>query len=573
MILTKEKLEKHTPYYYPEGFDVTDWNQVSAAFDELEHKQIDTPRDLLSILYQANEIFSMLTEKYTEYYFRTLANSEDEEAFTLLQNLSRDVLIPAQKRNAIILKMYFDHPLRKQLNQENYKQINQFFESAEMQNFEIENEHALEIHDIVAEYQQAYNQVRVEIDGKEQPLNIINHILIKAEPEQRESIWRARQQCCLKNKQHFEDILDRLIKARHRLAKELGYSSFYEYSLASTIYGKLTVSQVQDIHSSISNVILPVVRQFLKQRQKRLNLKTLRPWELEADPETSSLNPFITTNELVEKAISILYDLRFEYGILLNKMYNTGLLDLEYRPNKFKGDFFSVLASLGAGNIMMSCTGQHKDMTMLFHEMGHILQSSMMLRNPLDQFLVTPVQVRELASQTLVYLSTIGWDLFYPDKQDLKKAFRSLYETDIMQLLYWSMMNNFELVLYSHPEWTTEQRGKAMLALWKQYDIGVDWSGLEDWQSLVWMQEFTLFAIPHYSFLSALSVFNSWQILRNYRHDAMDTISRFQSFLEKGSDLTTDEVFHELDIKQDYSEKNMRKLIDFIQGEYKRIGK
>lgn len=573
MILTKEKLEKQTLYFYPDDFDVTNWSNVSAAFDEMEHKQIETPRDLLSLLYQSNELLSMLSEAYSVLYFRSLADSEDNETSELLQKLTQNVLIPAQTRNAVILKKYYEHPLRNKLSKENYRQINQFFESVELKNFEIENSQAVEISSIITEYRQVYNQVRVEIEGKDYPLNIISHLLKKAEPEHRESIWRARQQCCIKHKQQFEDILDRLIKSRNKLANDAGFSNFYEYILMSNLYGKMRISDIQEIHTAISEVVLPFVRSFIKQRQKRLNIKNLRPWDLEADPETSSLTPFKTTEELVDKAITILYDIRFEYGILLNKMHNTGLLDLDYHQNKTQGEFFSVSPLWKSGRIIMNCTGQHRDMTMFFHEMGHILQCSAMFRNPLFQYIITPIQTRELASQTIVYLSTVGWDLFYPDKQDLKTAFRSLYEDDMMQLLHWSVMNQFELVLYSHPEWSGEQREKAMLSLCQKYEIGVDWKGLEDWQSIRWIQEFTLFAIPQYSFLSALSVFNSWQLLKNYRHDAMDTISRFQKFLEKSTDFTTDEVFHELDIKQDYSEKNMRKMIDFIQDEYKRIGK
>jgi oligoendopeptidase F len=356
------------------------------------------------------------------------------------------------------------------------------------------------------------------------------------------------------------------------MALEYGYKNFYEYSLDSELLSKTTLSQVQEIHKSIGKVILPMVRLFVKQRQNRLGIQSIRPWDLEADPEVAALKPFETTNELVEKAITILYDIRFEYGILLNKMYNSGLLDLDYRPEKAKGEFYAVLPSLEAGRILMNCTGDPKDVAMLFHEMGHIIQTAILLKSPLAQFNILPVQARELASQALVYFSVNGWDAFYPDKKDFKTAFRSLFEQDIMQLFFWSVMNQFELVLYANPEWNAEQREKALLALLKQHDRGVDWTGLEDWQSIMWMQELTLFELPQYSFFSSLSIINVLQIFKNYRHDPMDTISKFQRFLEKVTDLTVDEMFVELNIKQDYSERHMQKMMDFVLGEYKRIG-
>lgn len=572
MILTKEKMERQALFYYPQNFNVNNWMEVSAAFDELEHKQIDTPRDLLSLLYQSNELINLVNEAYGELYMKTLTNTNDAEAQVQLQTLVQNIVLPTNKRNEAILRKYYEHPLRLQLNQENYHQINQLFEDIEMQSLYGENDMSLEISQLVQDYRHHYNQIRVQHEGQSYPVNIINHILSRSLPEERESIWRARAMCCKQIKPKFESILDDLIKARHKIAIQAGFKNFYEYSLSSSFYGKMSVNQMQDIHTSIGKVILPMVRLFIKQRQKRLTLKSIRPWDLEADQEAAMLKPFMTTYELVDKAITILYDIRFEYGIILNKMYNTGLLDLDYRPEKAKGEFYSTLPTMNSGRILMNCTGHQRDVVMLFHEMGHIIQSSILSRNPLSQYYNLPVQARELASQSLVYLSTSGWDAFYEDKNDLKTAFRSLFEQDMMQLLYWTVMNKFELVIYAHPDWTPKQREKAMLDLWQQYDWGIDWTGLEEWQSILWMQELALFEFPHYSFFSALSIFNIWQIFKNYRHDALDTISRFQHFMEKTTDFTTDEMFKELNIVQDYSESHMRKMMDFVLSEYKRMG-
>ncbi len=572
MILTKEKLEKKPLYYYSSKFNINNWMEVSAAFDELEHKQIETPRDLLSLLYQSGELMNILNEEYNELYFRTLSNTNDTEASRQMQDFVKTIAYPASVRNDEIVRKFHEHPMRLRLNQDSYRQVNKFFDDISTDLDRGTNPGNIEINNLVQEYRRAYNQVQVMINGKSHPLNIISHVLAKAAPGERETIWQSRKVSCLQNKKQFEDILDRLIKARNKMAADYGYKNFYEYSLNSDLMGKTNISQVQEIHKAISNVILPMVKLFIKQRQKRQNLKTLRPWDLEADAEAASLSPFSSTSELGEKAIAILYDIRFEYGILLNKMYNSDMLNLDYSPDKVKGEFYFIMPSLDAGKILMNCTGHHRDVVMLFHEMGHTIQTAILMRNPLALFNVLPVQARELASQTLVYLSTGGWDDFYPDKKDYKTAFRSLFEHDIMQILYWSILNQFELVLYANPDWPAAQREKAMMDLWKQYDWGVDWSGLEDWQSIIWMQELTLFEYPHYSFFSALSIFNVLQIFKNYRHAPLDAISRFQHFLEKVTDLSIDEMFLELDIKQDYSEHNMRKMMDFVLGEYKRIG-
>jgi oligoendopeptidase F len=573
MILTNETLERQTPDYYPRNFNVNNWMEVSAAFDELEHLQIDSPRDLLTLLYQSSELMQLLSEEHGELLFRTLANSNDTEAQAAIQLLLQNILIPAQKRNAAILKKYYEHPFRLQLNQDYYKQINLFFES-QLENDKEENtEDALESSELSQKYRETFNRIQVEYEGNSYPLNAITNLLGQVVPEKKQAVWQARTAALQAHKQILGEILHRQIQTRTRMAKEAGYQNYYEYALATNPTDSMTPVQTREIHASISKIILPMVKHFIKQKQKRLNLKTLRPWDLEADPEVLKLKPFSDTRELVAKAIRVLYDIRFEYGILLNKMDNSGMLDLEYRPEKVKGEFYMVKPSYNAGRILMSCTGKPRDMIMLFHEMGHILQTIVAIRSPFSIFNVLPTQAKELASQSLVYLSATGWDVFYPDKTDLKLAFRSLFEQDLMELVHWSMLNNFELILYANPDWTLEQREKAMLALCRQYDWGIDWNGLEDWQSIFWLQELTMLEYPHYSFFSALSIFSVWQILKNFRQDPMDTVSRFQRFLEKAAELTTGEMYQELNIRHDLSEKNMRRMMDFLLSEYKRIGK
>lgn len=338
-------MEKQAPSYYPRNFNVNNWMEVSAAFDELEHLQIASPRDLLTLLYQSSELMQLLSETHSELLMRTLANSNDTEAQAAIQLLLQNILIPAQKRNAAILKKYYEHPFRLQLNQDYYKQINLFFESQIENEQEESTEDALESSELSQKYRETFNRIQVEYEGNSYPLNAISNLLGKVVPDKKQAVWQARTAALQVHKQTLGEILHRQIQLRTRLAKEAGFQNYYEYALASNPADSLTTAQTGEIHASINKVILPMVKLFIKQKKKRLNLKTLRPWDLEADPEVLKLKPFSDTKELVAKAIRVLYDIRFEYGILLNKMYNSGLLDLEYRPEKLKGEFYMVTPS------------------------------------------------------------------------------------------------------------------------------------------------------------------------------------------------------------------------------------
>jgi oligoendopeptidase F len=573
MKLTDEKLEKQAPYFYPADFDITSWKAISESFDELESKQYTTPRDLLTMLYQANELFSMVYQAYNVAFFKTLADTNDTVAQQNLNIMLNEIMLPLEKRFTGLLTLYMEHPQRQLLSQENYRKLNESFATYISNSNRQNSGLTLKLNQLMQEYRQTLNGIMVTIDGESVPINIVSQMLSKAEPDRREVIWMARKDAFLQHKEKLHSILDRMIKSMHRLATEAGYSNYYEQALTSSFLGKLNPEKVADIHKAVKKAVLPVVREFIDQRRKRLSMKSIRPWDLEADPEASALKPFTSTDELVGKAISVLYNIRFEYGILMNKMQNTGFLNLDYSPDKVKGEFNGAMPQCEAGFIHMCSTGHHRDMVMLFHEMGHVLQSVSLFRNPLGMFYELPVQVRELASQSLVYLSTSGWDTFYPDREDQKTAFRSLFEYDLMQVLHWTILNRFEQMIHTNPDWTPAEREAEMGKLWNECDLGVDWRGLEDWQNILWMQELSLFEFPHYLFMSSLSIFNVWQIYHNYRNNPNDTVSRFQRFLQKTPELSDEAMFNELNIRQDYSERHMQKMIDYIKSEYKRFGK
>lgn len=570
MFFTSDKLERQVPAFFPADFDATDWQLVSAAFDEMLTQPIATPMDLITLLYKASELMQLVLEKYKDTFIRTLADTTDEIAKASHAILLQDIILPSYDRCREVLRLYYEHPYRLLLNQDNYIQINKLAEQELKQDNPVSPETALQQTQLEQSYHQAINLLSLRYQGTAYPIKAVSELLPKVAPEQREILWKARSAALTDHKDELAGIMHQLIQVRHAEATEAGFKSYLEYALSTGIYPVTDISRLSAIHTAIHKTVLPEVKKIIKQRRQNLKLKSIRTWDIESEPQLSGLHPFTTTDELIEKAISVLYDIRFEYGILLNKMHNTGFLDLDYRPEKVPGEYYVACPAYGGGHILMNCTGKHRDMIMLFHEMGHILQASSQAKHLMGELTPQPVQILELASQSLVYLSTGYWDTFYPDKKDRETALRSLYEQDLIQLLRWSILNSFELAIYANPDWTPAQREKAMLDICCQYDWGMDSSGLDSWQSTHWMLENTLFDKPFYSFFSALAILDVWQIFRNYHRNPVDTMTRFQLFIERSIELSTADIYKELDIKQDYSEHHIRKLMDYMAVEIRK---
>ncbi len=93
-------------------------------------------------------------------------------------------------------------------------------------------------------------------------------------------------------------------------------------------------------HEAVKLHVMPLVNQIYQTKKEKLGLDTLRPWDIEAEPEgIQPLRPFKTGEELIEKTIQCFNQLRPFFGDCLRKMKTMGHLDLESRKGKAPGGY------------------------------------------------------------------------------------------------------------------------------------------------------------------------------------------------------------------------------------------
>ncbi|MDD2331486.1 MAG: M3 family metallopeptidase, partial [Candidatus Cloacimonetes bacterium] len=469
MIYTKEKLEARKLFFYPEDFDPRNQERLAKAFDELDAIDPKTPGELMSMLYQASELMSIVLQISNNLMFRILQNTTDPSARQELEEFIAQTSSYAENRVLSILAKYYHHPLRNSINQDYFKQINLFLES-KFNNARTANEALLlEEYRLIGEYRNRVNQLNFEYEGQSYLFREAKTLLQNPDPIVRHQVWEARATALMKEKDALQQMFSAILALRHQQAKTAGYSAYYDMDYVLELYGNLDVQEVKEVISSTHKHLAPIIKSLYKDWQKALSLKVLAPWDCSNIPEATNLKPFQSSEELVSKAIHILYDMRFEYGILLDKMWNSGMLDLDAKPEKAEGQFYFGDVKHRACKVLMNCTGTQENLSMFFHEMGHVLQMMTLMRNTLYTFTLLPFPVREVASQTLVYLSSRYWEDFYPEKSACKAALRHQFSDDLIQLNDSLLATKFQIDLYDNPSWDAGERDKHYLALYKDF--------------------------------------------------------------------------------------------------------
>ena len=126
--------------------------------------------------------------------------------------------------------------------------------------------------------------------------------------------------------------------------------------------------------------------------------------------------------ELTEKTIACLDELKSFFGDCLKKMKAMGHLDLESRKGKAPGGYNCPLAESGAPFIFMNAAGQLDDVTTMVHEGGHAIHSFLSHDLELTGFKEYPTEIAEVASMAMELFSMDKWHVFFDSKEELTRA-------------------------------------------------------------------------------------------------------------------------------------------------------
>ncbi len=567
MHLTTEKIQPIPRKYYSLDLDITNWENVEKEFTKLLELPLNSPDDLIHLLEQATELGLIIGDELSWRYIRMTLNADDETYEQNYTTYYASIYSKVLPYNFEIQKMFYNSPYRKQLNPEVYGHLNQiisnYIELFREENIPLKVQEA----ELNNKYGSIYGKMTAVFDGQERTMAQIGTYLKNPDRKIREEAWRLRFKKLQENSKDFDQLFDELKGIRMQMAKNAGFDNYRDYMHRNMGRFAYTPQDLMNFHDAVEKTVLPFLKEQTKHRQEILRLESVRPWDTSVDLDGKVLKPFETTDEFVIKAIRILEKVYPEYADQLQKMQNTGLLDLENRKGKAPGGYNNGLNELGSSFIFMNAVKMHRDVVTLLHEAGHAMHSMSMPHISIEYYRETPSEVAELASMSMELLTMDYWDEYYKDADDLKKAKRDQLEGTLAFLPWCMIVDAFQQWMYTHPEHTVEERYDYFMTLSERFGTGVDWSGLEELRKISWMFQLHIFEVPFYYIEYGMAQLGALAIYKNYKQNGKKAIQAYQDFLDLGYTKPVDELYRAAGIKFDFSNQYLSELVDFVKQE------
>ena len=560
--------------FLPENFVVESWIDLEKYFEDLKNRNIASEKELEKWMIDRSELDAILEEDMAWRYIRMNIDTTDEKLTSAFNFFVQEIQPKMAPYENFFNKKLVESSFLKQLDQDKYfvylREIKKDIEIFREKNIPIFTEMQTE--------QQKYGSISslmtVNIDGQEMTLQKASNFLKDLDRSKREEAYKKIKLRRLADVDKLNKLYNHLVGLRNQVALNAGFENYVTYTFVSKGRFDYGIADCEQFHASIAGEIVPILNQFDLERKHALNLNSLKPWDTEVDISGKPpLKPFETGQELIEKTITCFKRIRPFFGECLELMRDMGHLDLESKKGKAPGGFNYPLYEIGYPFIYMNSVGSFRDLVTMVHEGGHAIHSVLTKDLELTAFKSFPSEVAELASMSMELISMDHWDVFFDDKESLKRAKREQLEKVLQTLPWVATIDKFQHWVYNNPNHNSEQRTKAWIEIYDQFGSKViDWSGEEAAKANLWQKQLHLYEVPFYYIEYGFAQLGAIAVWRNYKNNPQKALDQYQDALSLGYTKTLGEIYQTAGIKFDFNRAYVKELADFVKEELIKIG-
>lgn len=555
--------------FLPEDFTITTWDKLEPYFKELLDRPLNSRSDLEDWLKDISELEAVVSEDACWRQINMTCDTENkalEEAFTFFcMHIQPHIQPYADKLN----KKFIESPYTKELDQKKYFTYLRNIRK----NIELFREANIPLQAEVSVLQQQYGvisgKMTVTIKGEEFTLQQASKFLEDHDRKLREEVYRKINERRIQDKNELNNLFNTLIQKRDQIAKNADFDNFRDYKFRELGRFDYTKEECFQFHEAVKQHVLPLVDMIYENKRKKLGLDTLRPWDLEAEPEgTTPLHPFKNGEDLLNKTIKCFEQLHPFFAACLVKMDEMKRLDLDSRKGKAPGGYNCPLAETGAPFIFMNAAGQTSDVTTMVHEGGHAVHSFLAHPLELSSFKEYPMEVAEVASMAMELFSMDHWEHFFGDKKELSRAKLKELEKVVTIFPWIATIDKYQHWIYENPTHTEQERAAKWMEILGEFSSkSVDFSGLENYRQYSWQRQLHLFEVPFYYIEYGIAQLGAIGMWKQFKENKDSALKNYINALSAGGTKTLPELYKIAGLEFNFSPSHIRELMNFVRKE------
>ncbi|MGN6484818.1 MAG: M3 family oligoendopeptidase [Thermomicrobiales bacterium] len=554
----------------PDAFAAMTWPEIAPLYDVLEARPL-APGDAAGIetwLADWNALDESLLEAIRLAEFQAAGNTADPEVAARADRLSGEIAPErAARQTRLAETLLATGYTRPDLE----TTLRRFRSDAAI--FRAENVPlASGLERMRGEYRQLAGGLTVEWDGVQVPVSRLAPMLQSPDRAVRERAWRLGFAPYVERHDAFAECFDRMLATRQQMARNAGFPDFRAYQFRVLHRFDYTPEDCERFHAGVEQAVIPAIRRRLEKRRQAMGLDTLRPWDVDVDPQQRpALTPFASIEELETRLQAVFTRVDPVFGEQFAAMRASGLLDLDARTGKAPGGFCDILPRSKRPYIFMSAAGTGLDVRILAHEAGHGFHGLAASALPFVHQRFSGEEMEEVGSMTMELLTApfmrASEGGFY-DEADWRRDRIEHLEMIVDRFAWIATVDAFQHWLYTSPDGGDRDARNAMwLRTWDRFNAGVDMTGLDAERIARSHRQIHLFHYPFYSIEYGLAQLAALQVWRNARTDWTGAIAAYGAAMALGGSRPLPELYARAGARLVFDAEGMAEMIALVEAE------
>lgn len=416
----------------------------------------------------------------------------------------------------------------------------------------------------VSKYVKLLASAKILFDGKERNLSGMTPYLVSKDRVIRKAAQEAKSTFFINNEKQFDEIFDKLVKIRVKIAKKLGFNNFIELGYLRMNRIDYNDKMVDNFRKQVIESVVPLASTLYEKQKNRLGLDTLKYYDEKFEFNDGNATPKGDANWIIEQGKKMYHELSPETGEFIDFMIENNLMDLITKKGKAGGGYCTFIPDYKSPFIFSNFNGTSGDIDVLTHEAGHAFQVYRSSWIKIPELLWATYESSEIHSMSMEFFTWKWMEDFF--KEDAQKYRFSHLSGAIKFIPYGVLVDHFQHKIYENPDLTPNERKKVWRELEKQYKPHSDYSEnpfLErgGW----WFQQAHIFEIPFYYIDYTLAQICALQFWKKMSENFEDAWKDYLTLCHEGGTKSFLNLLNVARLKSPFEDGCVEEIMDVVE--------
>ncbi len=385
---------------------------------------------------------------------------------------------------------------------------------------------------ITTEYSKFMSELVFDYEGQKMPLSVLRGKLEDTDRDVRRKAAEAIGKKLATVSDTLDDIYDRLVKLRDSMAKKMGYENFVElgyYRMGRLDYD---ADMVRGFRDNVKKYVVPCVGKLKTGVAEKLGLDGLKFYDDAIYMPGETPKPMTDKNGIFEGAQKMYDEMSDEIGAFMRDMLEAEAFDVDSRDGKWGGGYCTSFAKYEQPFILANFNGSAGDIDVITHEFGHAFAARNSFVYGDFELNVGGMETAECHSMSMEFLCWPGMHRFFAEPEKYKY---SHFCGALSFIPYGVIVDEFQHIVYEHPEYTPEERKAAYRELENKYRPYLSFENIPYLEEGTrWQYQMHIYESPFYYIDYCLAQTVALWFLKMSREDYSKALTKYVEFSRAG---------------------------------------